>query len=40
MPHPERYLDPTNHPSWTRQKELPEHGEGLKIFRNAVEYFA
>lgn len=40
MPHPERYLDPTNHPSWTRQKDLPEHGEGLKIFRNAVEYFA
>jgi len=40
MPHPERYIDPTNHPSWTRQKDLPEHGEGLKIFRNAVEYFA
>jgi phosphoribosylformylglycinamidine synthase len=40
MPHPERYLDPTNHPSWTRQSSLPEHGEGLKIFKNAVEYFA
>lgn len=39
MPHPERYLDATNHPSWTRQTELPEHGEGLKIFKNAVEYF-
>lgn len=40
MPHPERYLDPTNHPSWTRQQSLPERGEGFKIFRNAVEYFA
>lgn len=40
MPHPERYLDPTNHPSWTRQSNLPEYGEGLKIFKNAVEYFA
>jgi phosphoribosylformylglycinamidine synthase len=39
MPHPERYLFPTNHPSWTRSETLPEHGEGLRIFQNAVAYF-
>lgn len=39
MPHPERFLFPTNHPSWTRQSSLPEHGDGLKIFQNAVAYF-
>ncbi|MFM7843976.1 MAG: phosphoribosylformylglycinamidine synthase subunit PurQ [Planctomycetota bacterium] len=39
MPHPERHLDPTNHPQWTR---LPprEHGDGLQLFQNAVRYFA
>lgn len=40
MPHPERYLDPTQHPSWTREKELPETGQGLAIFQNAVDFFA
>jgi phosphoribosylformylglycinamidine synthase I len=40
MPHPERYLDPTQHPFWTRQRSLPEHGEGRQIFQNAVNYFA
>lgn len=40
MPHPERYIDPTQHPYWTRQKELPQHGEGRKLFENAVGYFA
>ncbi len=39
MPHPERHLDPTHHPFWTRRRELPEHGEGLVIFQNAVNYF-
>jgi phosphoribosylformylglycinamidine synthase I len=39
MPHPERFLFPTNHPSWTRLNPLPTHGEGLKIFENAVAYF-
>jgi len=39
MPHPERFLFPTNHPSWTRLEPLPEHGEGLRIFKNAVAYF-
>jgi phosphoribosylformylglycinamidine synthase len=38
MPHPERYVDPTQHPAWTRQKPLPEVGRGLAIFQNAVKY--
>ena len=39
MPHPERHIDPTHHPRWTR---LPQRaaGDGLKLFQNAVEYFA
>jgi phosphoribosylformylglycinamidine synthase I len=37
MPHPEAYLHRTNHPRWTRE-ELPEEGEGLKLFRNAYAY--
>jgi phosphoribosylformylglycinamidine synthase len=39
MPHPERFLFPTNHPSWTRNDSLPSHGDGLKLFQNAVAYF-
>lgn len=39
MPHPERYLSPTNHPNWTRWAELPEKGAGAKFFENAVDYF-
>jgi phosphoribosylformylglycinamidine synthase subunit PurQ / glutaminase len=39
MPHPERHLFPTNHPQWTRREVQPEHGEGLKVFQNAVAYF-
>ncbi len=35
MPHPEAFLDRTNHPRWTRE-DLPEEGAGLRIFRNAV----
>lgn len=38
MPHPEGYLYRVNHPTWTRE-ELPEEGLGLKIFKNAVNYF-
>jgi len=38
MPHPEVYVTKTQHPSWTRKKELQEEGAGLKIFQNAVEY--
>lgn len=39
MPHPERHVDPTQHPQWTRLG-LAEVGEGLALFRNAVNYFA
>lgn len=37
MPHPERHVEPTQHPRWTREG-LATEGEGLKIFRNAVEF--
>ncbi len=37
MPHPEAYLHYTNHPCWTRQK-LPEEGQGLALFKNAVDF--
>ena len=39
MPHPERYIDPTQHPRWTR---LPRNtpADGLRIFENAVGFFA
>jgi phosphoribosylformylglycinamidine synthase len=39
MPHPERHVFPTPHPQWTRLGPKPE-GEGLQLFRNAVEFFA
>lgn len=39
MPHPERHLDPTNHPQWTRRQDQPAEGDGLAVFRNAVRYF-
>lgn len=42
MPHPESFLSPFNHPSWTRDtalgRSLPAEGQGLAIFRNAVVY--
>lgn len=38
MPHPEAFWDRTNHPQWTRL-DLPQEGAGMRIFRNAVEYF-
>ncbi len=37
MPHPERHIDPTHHPRWTREKH--ERGDGLALFENAVRYF-
>lgn len=37
MPHPERFLIKYNHPRWTREK-LPETGDGLALFKNAVEF--
>ena len=40
MPHPERHIDATQHPFWTRRKSQPDHGDGFAMFRNAVEWFA
>lgn len=37
MPHPERFLTRFNHPRWTRE-DLPDEGDGLAIFQNAVNY--
>ena len=42
MPHPERFLTKWNHPRWTRlaktQNTGSEEGDGLAIFKNAVNY--
>jgi phosphoribosylformylglycinamidine (FGAM) synthase-like amidotransferase family enzyme len=38
MPHPERHIDPTQHPRWTREHH--DRGDGLAVFENAVRYFA
>lgn len=38
MPHPERFIDYTQHPCWTARPKR-EAGDGLAIFRRAVEYF-
>jgi phosphoribosylformylglycinamidine synthase len=38
MPHPERFVDPTQHPRWTREPG-GEIGAGLRVFQNAVRYF-
>jgi phosphoribosylformylglycinamidine synthase len=37
MPHPERHIDPLQHPQWTRHKA--DVGDGLRVFQNAVNYF-
>ncbi len=43
MPHPERHIDATHHPRWTRRPpaELAANppGEGLRLFQNAVNFF-
>lgn len=47
MPHPERAIDFTQLPLWTLQKEqlkrqgkdIPTEADGLKVFKNAVNYF-
>jgi phosphoribosylformylglycinamidine synthase len=39
MPHPERHIDPTHHPQWARRR-MPEFGDGLRVFQNAVRYFS
>ena len=40
MPHPERYLQPTHHPQWTRRGPafLQETPVGLRYFQNAVRH--
>ncbi len=38
MPHPERFVDPTQHPQWTR-RERGGQADGLRLFENAVSYF-
>lgn len=37
MPHPERHISGNQHPRWEGLKDKKE-GDGLQIFRNAVEY--
>jgi phosphoribosylformylglycinamidine synthase len=37
MPHPERHIDPTHHPRWTREQH--DRGDGLAVFENAVKFF-
>jgi phosphoribosylformylglycinamidine synthase len=37
MPHPERHISFLQNPGHTR-KNLPEEGDGMAIFRNAVAY--
>ena len=39
MPHPERHIDPTHHPRWTRG-EGAATADGLRVFENAVRYFS
>jgi phosphoribosylformylglycinamidine synthase len=38
MPHPERHVEGTQHPRWTREG-LRQEGDGLAVFRNATDYF-
>ena len=39
MPHPERFIEPHQHPQWTRRPEQAS-GAGLPMFENAVAYFS
>jgi len=38
MPHPESFIEPTQHPRWTREPKR-DVGDGLRLFQNAVRYF-
>src|SRR5262245_35169952 len=38
MPHPERHIDPTQHPRWTREPR--DRGDGLAVFENAIRFFS
>ena len=39
MPHPERHVNGTQHPRWTREGRAGE-GDGLKLFKNGVTWAA
>jgi phosphoribosylformylglycinamidine synthase len=47
MPHPEAFNHWTNHPDWTHRREFcrragektPSEGDGIRFFRNAVDFF-
>ena len=39
MPHPERGMFTYQSPLWYKNKTKKEEGDGLQIFRNAVNYF-
>lgn len=45
MPHPERHIDVTHHPRWTRRSvderegAVGLRGDGFAIFENAIKYF-
>lgn len=38
MPHPERFIDPTHHPQWTRHQ--PKRSDGSLLFERAFEYLS
>lgn len=38
MPHPERHVSPLQHPRWTRRVHQPAEGDGLELFRGAVNH--
>lgn len=38
MPHPERFFQFTQYPSWTRLEKKSKYGDGAKIFENGVKY--
>jgi phosphoribosylformylglycinamidine synthase len=40
MPHPERAFHWWQQPNWTRQKRMPEYGDGKLIFESTIEYLA
>ncbi len=40
MPHPERYYSELSNPHWTRMGGRTRPGDGVKIFRNAVQYYS
>lgn len=38
MPHPERFVSAQQHPAWARRGDANVEGQGLKVFKNAVQY--